>query len=91
MAVYQNDQCGIIKMARHFLPINEKYYLCINMLLTCLKPTFYTSNPESVFSYLAEPWRALFYGRSSRFSLAGSILVPMKVQEGPLSLGRVPQ
>ena len=53
MAVYQNDQCGIIKMARHFLPINEKFYLCINMLRTCLKPTFNTSNPESVFSYLA--------------------------------------
>ena len=40
------------------------------------------------------PWWTLFYGRSSRISLAGSILGsilgPMKVQEGPLSLGRVP-
>ena len=130
MAVYQNDQCGIIKMARHFLPINEKFYLCINMLRTCLKPTYNTSNPESVFSYLAGfppfhlfpecpidlkpgckfklvccpkvykknwpirtikgPWWALFYGRSSRISLAGSILGsilgPMKVQEGPRAL-----
>ena len=41
------------------------------------------------------PWRALFYRGSPGISLAGSIigslLGSMKVQEGPLSLGRVPQ
>ena len=43
----------------------------------------------------AGPLRALFYERSSEFSVAGSILGSiegsMKVQEGPLSLGRYPQ
>ena len=44
---------------------------------------------------MKRPWRALFYRGSPGISLAGSIigslLGSMKVQEGPLSLGRVPQ
>ena len=43
----------------------------------------------------ALPWRALFYQGSPKISLAGSIWGfisgSMKVQEGPMSLGRDPQ